>query len=350
MATKVLITGASGYIGGSLLKHLLASPTAKDVKIFALVRSDSQVAEVQRMEGVTPLRADLSDEKAISAAVVDHQITIVIETVDAVSFAPAKAFIEGLAAVGKSTGASTHFFHTSGAKLVSSHTGIPGDETLSDSSAVYELQKTQISPFPPMNPVIAVNTDIIDFAGANNVKSYIIVPPMVYGPGEGFGNKTSIQILALFQIVQATRKVFQVDATETSWMLCHLRDLTSLYITILQAIITKQDPPAGKKGFYFAENGQFKWNDLSKGIAANLKVDQSVVPATPADLEEMGKILCCPAAFVPVSVAGSCNLRGDNGRALGWKPEYDLQHLMSEKGVGDDTLLMVREMERKAAL
>ena len=127
--------------------------------------------------------------------------------------------------------------------------------------------------------------------------------------------------MALFKIIRATGKVYQVDAEETvsphltltvaeanpltqSWILCHILDLTTLYLSILSAILSPTPPPFGPNGFYFAENGRFKWNDLSTGIASKLGVDTTLHPATPADLETMGKILGCPVALVPISVAG----------------------------------------------
>lgn len=38
-------------------------------------------------------------------------VSIVVETADAMTFAPAKALMEGLAAVGSATGIEPHFFH-----------------------------------------------------------------------------------------------------------------------------------------------------------------------------------------------------------------------------------------------
>lgn len=42
-----------------------------------------------------------------------NAVTIVVETADAVQFAPAQAFIEGLAIVKETTGKDVHFFHVS---------------------------------------------------------------------------------------------------------------------------------------------------------------------------------------------------------------------------------------------
>lgn len=56
-----------------MLKHLLASPSANELVIFALVRSDKQFEEVKKMGAVTPLRGDLSDGDALRAAVEDNK-------------------------------------------------------------------------------------------------------------------------------------------------------------------------------------------------------------------------------------------------------------------------------------
>lgn len=43
------------------------------------------------------------------------------------------------------------------------------------------------------------------------VRSYVFAPCIVYGKGEGFGNKTSIQTVAIVKAALAMRRVYRVD-------------------------------------------------------------------------------------------------------------------------------------------
>lgn len=53
--------------------------------------------------------------------------------------------------------------------------------------------------------------DIIDTAEVNGVRSYIFASCIVYGKGEGFGNKISNQEVAIVQAAQKLRRVYRVD-------------------------------------------------------------------------------------------------------------------------------------------
>ena len=104
---NLLLTGASGYIGGTLLNRLISDfPT---IKIFALVRTDSQATAITGL-GCVPVRAALDDAEALTACVVDNLVTIVVHAADAIRFAPAEAMMDGLAAVKLATGKRVHFF------------------------------------------------------------------------------------------------------------------------------------------------------------------------------------------------------------------------------------------------
>lgn len=43
------------------------------------------------------------------------------------------------------------------------------------------------------------------------MRAYIVAPCIVYGEGEGFGNRVSIQTKAVVKAAQATRKVYSVN-------------------------------------------------------------------------------------------------------------------------------------------
>ncbi|KAJ7461015.1 NAD-P-binding protein [Mycena galericulata] len=338
--SRLLLTGASGYIGGVLLNHIkLELP---HVELYALVRTSEQAEKVKSL-GVHPLQFDLKSVQEISDAVIKHEVTVVVHAADAMNFGPAQMFIEALATVKNNTRREVHFIHTSGAKLFSTHGGIqvrPG-EFINDTEDVYTIQKTCKSPHELMDRAINTNLSLLDLSESLGVRSYIIVPPMVYGTGEGFGNKISIQFVAIVRLGVALRYLPQIPGDDETWALCHLQDLISLYMTLLKSIIAGNNPPFGKQGYYFAENGVFSWKGLYEGIASRLaslgylKYSETdgkttLTKATEEDMQRASQVLEAPTpAFVPVLVAGKCAIRGDNGRRLGWEPKFGVDHLMS---------------------
>ena len=143
---SVLITGASGYLGGSLLAalHNAALPEHKD--IYALVRSQYQ-AEAVKKYGARPLTLDLLDEESVVKSIVDAQISVIFFLVDAMNSDIQVPMIKALAEVKKQTGREVHFLHTSGAKIFSEHAGMPIDRPLPDTDAdLYKLQKSSKAP------------------------------------------------------------------------------------------------------------------------------------------------------------------------------------------------------------
>jgi len=73
MGANILITGAAGYIGGSLVADFLASknPVLQEARISASVRSAEQAEALSKL-GVNVFRLDLSDEHAVTETVLDN--------------------------------------------------------------------------------------------------------------------------------------------------------------------------------------------------------------------------------------------------------------------------------------
>lgn len=171
---NVLITGASGYLGGTLLARWQAAQLPPYGELFALVRTDAQ-AEGVKQYGAQPLKFDSKDETAVKSAIVDNQISIVYYLIDALRSEAQVYFIKALADVKKLTGKEVHFLHvrnltkrkscytwlaisnykqTTGAKIFSSHAGAPTDRPLLDTEeGLYYVQKTQKAPLAIMQTV-----------------------------------------------------------------------------------------------------------------------------------------------------------------------------------------------------
>lgn len=107
---RVLITGASGYLGGTLLARWKNADLPAHDKVYALVRTDAQAQAVQQF-GAEPLSFDSKDEAAVRKAVVGNKITIVYYLIDAVRSEAQVNFIKALAEIKKATGQEVHFLH-----------------------------------------------------------------------------------------------------------------------------------------------------------------------------------------------------------------------------------------------
>jgi len=155
MSRNILITGGSGYLGGSLLQHLKdeGSLPPHDT-IYGLVRSEDQAKQTETYYGVTPMYLDLSNQDSITKTLLDKQVSIVFFLIDAMESETQVRFIKALGAVGRRLGISTHFLHTSGAKMFSSLVVMPTERSLSDADpSMYELQKSAHPDVPFMQTV-----------------------------------------------------------------------------------------------------------------------------------------------------------------------------------------------------
>ncbi|ETN39001.1 uncharacterized protein HMPREF1541_07043 [Cyphellophora europaea CBS 101466] len=336
MHHNILLTGVSGYLGGTLLANLATAALPPYSQVFALVRSDSQAEAVLASSNATPLVFDVGDAAAVRDAVTGNDITIVVFCIDAIKSVTQSYMIKALSEVKERTGKDVHFIHTSGAKLFSSHAGAPTNRTLmDDETGIHEIHKTQRAVIPAVQPAIETNITVVELAERLGVYAYVFVPCVVYGEGSGFGNHISIQTAAICRAAKAVRRVHSVDAGNPTWPVSHITDTTNLYISILHAILSGPQtlPPHGRSGYYLAASGSVAWLDLYAAMARALARrgivdDDKVVPATPETIERMATALQCPVEVVALQIGGCCTFTARNGSNIGWKPVYEPEHVL----------------------
>ena len=100
------------------------------------------------------------------------------------------------------------------------------------------------------------------------VKTAIVCPPCIYGPGRGPGNTVSMQIPGLAALTLRQGHGVQVGEGETHWSSVHVQDLSDVYLKLVEAAAAGGgDASWGAQGYYFAEAGDIVWGEVGKLVA-----------------------------------------------------------------------------------
>lgn len=116
MHQNILITGASGYLGGTILARWKDIDLGGYGKVFALVRKPEHARAVKSLYGAQPLTFSPTDEGEVVKAITEHEITVVVFLLDAYYLKGQVNFIKGLAATKQNTGQEVHFVYVSTSK------------------------------------------------------------------------------------------------------------------------------------------------------------------------------------------------------------------------------------------
>ncbi|KAH7469828.1 hypothetical protein FOMA001_g14658 [Fusarium oxysporum f. sp. matthiolae] len=115
MPHNVLVTGAAGYIGGSVIADILSrtDERLKAVNIFAAARSQDQVDKISKLDRVHAFLVDLQDKPAVEYAIAKYEIDIVIHTAGAIFPDMLSNLLSGLGDRRRATGNKTYLIHAS---------------------------------------------------------------------------------------------------------------------------------------------------------------------------------------------------------------------------------------------
>ncbi|PYH91876.1 NAD dependent epimerase/dehydratase family protein [Aspergillus ellipticus CBS 707.79] len=324
---NILITSASGYLGGTVLARWQSANLPSYSHLYALY-------------GAEPLVANINNQAEIASKIIDLNITVIYFLIDAYTAKHQSNMIQALGQVKAKTGQDVHFLHTTGAKQFIRHAGMPTNEPLFDTNPhLYDLQKNAKGPHAFFNEFVHAHAIIIDEAERHSVRSYIFAPCLVYGRGEGFGNKTSIQDVSIVQAAQGARRVCAVDSNNQTWPVCHVIDTATLYLQILRKILSGEDIGHGKNGYYLASSGPITWNEVYKAFAKALykrKVvdDDDVHQVDEESRVKMAEGLGVKPQEIQVLMGGKCLYTAKRGYEIVADQEVELilEGLENNKG------------------
>lgn len=242
MATYFL-TGATGYIGGSIAAALLKNGH----QVKGLVRSHDNAARISE-RGMTPVLGELDDSKLLMSEA--RASDGVINTANSDHRDSAEALIAGLGSSNKP------LLHTSGSSIVGDDArGMACSEKIFDEDTPLVVQ--------PMKQARRDIDLMVLQAGERGVRSAVICPSLIYGRGQGL-NPTSVQIPFLVSKARERGLVQIVGAGLNTWSNVHIDDLVDLYLRALSSA------PVG--AFYFAANGEASFLDIGNALAKRLGI------------------------------------------------------------------------------
>ena len=234
----------------------------------------------------------------------------------------AKALIKGLA--GRSQEHPGYLIHTSGTSILM-YADLERKIFGEASAKIYDDWEgiEQVTSLPDFAPHRKVDKVVLA-AGMENeskIKTAIVCPPTIYGKGRGPGNQRGHQVYELSRVTLEKKSGIQVGPGRTYWTSVHIYDLSDCYVTLVEAAV-KQGGKAtwGKEGYYFTENGDIIWGEISQVVATTAH-KQGLLPSdevVTVSNEEANRL----SPWGALLWGGNSRARAIRARKLlGWSPK-----------------------------
>lgn len=199
---SILLTGATGFIGSSVLPRLLEEGHS----VTALVRDEEKAARVEAA-GATALIGDASDAELVERAARESDGVIHLASAKDVDPVFVDAVLRGLEGSGKP------FVHTGGIWSYGSNPDITEDSPSAPPALTAWRRATE-------ERVLA----------AEGIRTAVVVPAVVYGHGAGIAN-VLVDAPRGSGVAPALRLV---GDGEQHWTTVHVDDLAALYVLVFE--------------------------------------------------------------------------------------------------------------------
>jgi nucleoside-diphosphate-sugar epimerase len=289
---RVLVFGASGYIGKRLIKGLVEAGH----EATGFVRNAAGAHSVQEL-AADAIVASLDDGAATDKALADHDAAVWLVQL---TLEEEKRVVERLLKSLRRT--EKTFIFTGGASVLSEPTeGEWSENCFSETDSFVPRRQLQIR---------AETESAVRVAAQSGVRSIVVRPPLVYGHG---GCKV---ISDLYHSARQTGAVCYVGRGLNAYSSVHVDDLVNLFnLALIRGV-------AG--GLYHCVGGEATFRSMAMTIADGLHVGTRSL--TVAEAQEVWD------KFTGTTVFSSCSrCRSPVARSqLGWKPTRERSNILEE--------------------
>ncbi|KAJ7065557.1 hypothetical protein C8F01DRAFT_1053661 [Mycena amicta] len=315
----VLLTGATGFVGGTALTTLLDRDDYKrgQVKITCLVRGDDRARLIKQRLGVDVVVGDLAEGELVRRAAAEADV--VLDTANADFPKGSRAILDGLKERYERTGIQSVFIHTSGTGALTDN----AQGQFADEKIYQDLDCAAIRAIPTTYVHRESDSMISEASEQGYVRAYVVMPPLIYGRGTGPFSRTSVQIPALIRAALNLGQAVHVGPGLSMWNGVHVQDLVDLFMILLDDAVNSVRPkaPTGLECFYFCATDTYSWKQLAIELGKCLHAKGALVTPDARALlpEEEQEVLGAWSGF-----AYGSNSRSRAGKAytLGWAPKH----------------------------
>jgi len=284
---KVFVTGATGYIGGSVAERLIASAH----QVVGLVRSAESIP-LLKDRGIESVLGTLDDPEIITNAA--HEADAVIHAASADHPGAVVTLIAALERSGKTL-------------ICTTGSGIVADSAAGEfAGSVVYTEDSYFEPVPFRRPRVAMNRLVRQAAIDKGIRSVVICPSMIYGKGRGL-QPDSDQLPKLIALSKQVGAGVYFGKGLNRYSNVHIDDLVELYLLALERA------PGGS--FFFAENGDASFKEIAEMISRSLGLGGKTVSVSVEDVVrqygDAGRY----------GVTSNSLVRAVNARRLGWSPK-----------------------------
>ncbi|KAK8164773.1 NAD dependent epimerase/dehydratase [Phyllosticta citrichinensis] len=342
---KILLTGATGYVGGSVLHRLFKHPSLASIvspsnPITLPVRPGGGDRIPKLVENktygprVNPIAmTSLDDVQAMKALAAEHDMVINAGT----GFHPAsaEALVRGLAARKAATGQpAVWMIHTSGCSNISDKpiTGAARPDVEyddADSAAVFAFDVAENE--REWYAQRAAELVVLRLGEELGVSAISIQAPCVFGTGEGLFRQAGLMIpVMMASVLQQGYGVTAGDgAGDIDYV--HIADLAGLYVLCMLNIVEHGGSSlgTGRHGIIFPTAGRTLTRDIAQRCldvafaAGHLPKEggPQIKEIRTLSLEESAAMTAGNLYIAETGLAGHCKTKGTVARTrLGWKP------------------------------
>jgi nucleoside-diphosphate-sugar epimerase len=281
---KIFITGANGYIGGSVASALIADGH----RVRGLVRSNEKASAVAA-HGVDPVVGSLDNAELLQAEA--RAADAVINAASSDHRGAVEALISGLSGSGKP------LIHSSGSSVVA-------DLAMGEPSNQIFDEMTPIVPHADKTSRVAIDRLVL---AATGIRSVVLCNSMIYGNALG-SPAQSVQVPALVHQAKISGVARYIGRGLNRWSNVHIADVAALYVLAVAR--------ARAGSFMYVESGEETLGEVVRAIAARLGLGSARSLSADEAIAFWGRNL---AVF---SLGSNSRVRGKSAANLGWLPAH----------------------------